>query len=245
MLRSRVIPSLLLNDGGLIKTKKFEKYKYIGDPINAIKIFNEKSVDELCIFDIGCTVNSSPIDYKLLKNIAVESNMPLCYGGGIKSVNDATDIISLGFEKVSISSILQTNKEIIHDISEEIGSQSVVVTLDIKEIQNNEYRIFFNQGRYISDFNLFDLIREIEDLGAGELILNFIDRDGMRKGYDIDFASEVKKLCKIPLTILGGAGSMTDIKELLSNCSPIGAAAGSIFVFKGSLDAVLINYDKL
>ncbi len=243
MLRSRVIPSLLLYEKGLIKTKQFEKYKYVGDPINAIKIFNEKEVDELCIFDISITQNHSNIDFDLLKNIAVESNMPLCYGGGIRNLDDAKKIISIGFEKISISSNLYTNTSLIEELAIEIGTQSIVVTLDYIKTPENEHKIFVNRGKENTNLSLLDTAKNVEKLGAGEIIFNSIERDGMRTGYDMELAMILKNELNIPFTMLGGAKSIDDIISLIDKCGPIGAAAGSLFTFRGSLDAVLINYD--
>jgi len=244
-LRSRIIPSLLLSDGGLIKTKQFKYYKYLGDPINIIKIFNEKNVDELIIHDIDSTKKNLPINFDLLKSIANESNMPICYGGGIKDLDTAKILINMGFEKISISSKFLLNNDIIYHISKNIGSQSTVVTLDIKkDKEDNEYEIYSLGGEKRESKSLFKVIKIAENMGVGEIIINSIDRDGMREGYDLELAKKLKNLCNVPITMLGGAGNKKDIKKLLDLCSPIGAGVGSLFVFKGSLDAVLINYDS-
>ncbi len=245
MLRSRIIPCLLMRDKGLVKTRLFKDDKYVGDPINAVKIFNEKEVDELSLFDIDATVNGSEPDYEHLRNIAAESRMPLCYGGGITSAKQAAKIIALGFEKISISSAAISQPELIREIANAIGSQSVVVTIDVKKtgLMSN-YSIYTHNGQKKHKIKLLDFISEVEKFGAGEIIINSIDRDGMMKGYDLSLAIAVRNKVNIPLTFLGGAGSINDMSELINKVGIVGAAAGSLFVFKGIYRAVLITYDR-
>lgn len=245
-LKSRIIPCLILSNNGLIKTKQFKFYKYLGDPINIIKIFNEKNVDELTIFNVDASEKNIPINFGLLKSIANESNMPICYGGGIKNLETAKKIIYLGYEKISISTEFFKNKKLIGEISKNIGSQSTVLTLDVKKSKiDNIYDIYLSRGNIKNDISLIEAIKTAEDLGVGEIIINSIDRDGMRKGYDLDLVDKVKEYSSVPITILGGANSKLDIQNLANKYSPIGVGVGSFFVFKGSLDAVLINYDNL
>jgi cyclase len=243
MLRSRYIPVLLLDDGELTKTKNFKDGIYVGDPINAIRIFNEKKVDELSLFDISVTKNCSEIDFDLLKDIAINANMPLCYGGGVNSVEIASKIISLGFEKVSISSAFLKKPSILNDISSELGTQSVVVCLDIKKVDNN-YLIYTNRGTIKSSFDLFELIDKIEEIKVGEIIINSIDRDGTFLGYDLELANLIRKRTTTNLTILGGCNGINDFSNLQNEIGICGCAAGSYFTFVGKNNAVLLNYNK-
>jgi cyclase len=243
MLRSRYIPVLLIEDGELTKTKQFEEGIYVGDPINAIRIFNEKQVDELGLFDISITNNGSQIDFDLLKDIAVNANMPLTYGGGVKSVADASRIISLGFEKVSISSAFFDKLTLVNDITAEVGAQSVAVCLDVRKIKN-EYSIFTHRGTKRVDFSLLKILEFIEKNPIGEVIINSIDRDGTFAGYDMELAKIVRANTSVNITILGGCRDVSDITELETNIGVCGCAAGSYFTFVGKNNAVLLNYNK-
>lgn len=246
MLRPRIIPCLLIHKGGLVKTIGFKSPKYVGDPLNAVKIFNEKEADELVILDIDATVNHSEPDYQLIARLATECRMPLCYGGGIKNPSQAKRIISLGVEKIAISSAAVENLNLITDISDEIGCQSVVVVLDVsKRLLSDDYDVFTHNGRNNTRRSVYDLAREAEEFGAGELVINSIDLDGAMTGYDLDLAAKIRQTVNIPITILGGAGSLADIKAIIRTCGVIGSSAGSLFVFKGAYRAVLINYPKL
>jgi cyclase len=243
MLRSRYIPVLLLDDGELVKTRQFEDGIYVGDPINAIRIFNEKSVDELGLFDISITKNGSQIDFDLLKDIAVNANMPLTYGGGVKSVVDASRIISLGFEKVSISAAFFDRPTLLNDITAEVGAQSVAVCLDIKKI-NNEYSIFTHRGKKKINQSLLKTLEFIEKNPIGEIIINSIDRDGTFVGYDMELAKIARSNTSVNITILGGCRDLADISELETHIGVCGCAAGSFFTFVGKNNAVLLNYNK-
>jgi len=242
MLRSRVSPCLLIHNKGLVKTVKFRDPKYVGDPINAVKIFNEKEVDELIVLDIDATVEDREPDYQLLQRLANESRMPLCYGGGIKTAEQANKIIKLGFEKIAISSEALSNPSILKQVSTLIGKQSIVVVLDIKKTLFGGYEIYTHNAKNKSKKNLENVIKECEGIGVGELMINSIDNDGVMKGYDLRLAEKVRNLANVPLTILGGAGKPEDILELVEKFKVIGASAGSLFVFKGVYKAVLINY---
>ena len=242
MLKPRIIPCLLVKDGGLVKTINFKSPTYIGDPVNAVKIFNEKEADELFLLDIDATSNSFEPNYKMISQIATECRMPLCYGGGIQSVEQAKKIIGLGVEKLAISSGVLENHAMINDIASEVGSQSVSVVLDVKKKLFGEYEVYTHNGLKRLNKDPFDLIPKIEDMGAGEIVINSIDNDGKMKGYDIDLAKKVRKITNIQLSISGGAGSLDDIKVLIEECGVLGAIAGSLFVFKGRFKAVLINY---
>jgi cyclase len=243
MLRSRIIPSLLLHKGGLVKTRQFSEPKYVGDPLNAVKIFNEKEVDELAFFDIDASANRQPPNLVLLKNIATESRMPMCYGGGVDNANLASRIINIGFEKVSISSAALQRPQLIREMAETIGSQSVVVTLDVKKNRLfSGYTMHTHNGKEKVKADVLDFCQLAVEYGAGEIVINCIDRDGEMKGYDLDLAKSVRQHVSCPLTFLGGAGSVDDIQALIDCVGVVGAAAGSLFVFKGPYRAVLINY---
>ena len=242
MLRSRVIPCLLLQNKGLVKTVKFKEPKYVGDPINAVKISNEKEVDELMFLDIDASSSETEPDYALIEKIANECRMPLCYGGGVKSVEQAQKIIKLGAEKVAISSIVFDRSEIIDEMAAVIGRQSVVVVIDIKKNLFGKYEIYTHNGKKKIKQRLEKTLSILEEIGIGELVINSIDCDGEMKGYDTKLADHVRDLVSCPLTILGGASSQENILNLIERYKVIGAAVGSLFVFKGIYRAVLINY---
>ena len=243
MLRSRYIPVLLIEDGELTKTKKFEQGIYVGDPINAIRIFNEKQVDELGLFDISVTKNGSQIDFDLLKDIAVNANMPLTYGGGIRSVEDAARIISLGFEKVSISAAFFDTPTLVNDITSAVGTQSLAVCLDVKKI-GNEYLIFTHRGTIKTKWNLLQTLEFIEKNPIGEVIINSIDRDGTFAGYDIELARMVRSNISVNITMVGGCNGVPDFVKLEKSIGVSGCGAGSLFTFVGKNNAVLLNYCK-
>ena len=243
MLRSRIIPCLLIHNKGLVKTVNFKDPKYVGDPINAVKIFNEKEVDELIVLDIDATRNNRPPNLKMIKSLADECRMPLCYGGGITTVEQAVKIISLGAEKIALSYSALKNINLCQEIGDIIGSQSVVVVIDVKKKKIfGGYEIYTHNGTQKSKWHLFDLISELEEIGIGEIVINSMDHDGVMQGYDLSLIESIREKCSMPITVLGGAGSLIDIKELISKFKIIGAAAGSLFVFKGKYKAVLISY---
>ncbi len=243
MLRPRIIPCLLVKNGGLVKTVRFGSPKYVGDPINAVRIFNEKEVDELFVVDIDATAYNREPDYGLIKNLAAECRMPLCYGGGVKTVEQIQHIVSLGVEKVAISSAAIHDPNLLFDAAERVGSQSMVVVMDVKKSSvDGRYELYTHNGSTATGLDPVEFARRIERLGAGEVVVNAIDRDGVMKGYDLGLATQVRDAVSVPLTVLGGAGSLEDIAGLIRSFGIIGAAAGSLFVFKGVYRAVLINY---
>lgn len=246
MLRPRVIPCLLVHKGGLVKTVNFKSPKYVGDPLNAVKIFNEKEADELVVLDIDATVNNAEPDYRLIGNLAAECRMPLCYGGGIRSTEQAKRIIGLGVEKVSIGAAAVENPELITRIANEIGRQSVVAVLDVKRrMFGRGYDVVTRNASRNTKESVFDLAARAEEYGAGEIVINSIDLDGVMGGYDLALARKVRETVGVPITLLGGAGSLNDIESLIRACGVVGASAGSLFVFKGVYKAVLINYPTL
>jgi len=241
MLRPRIIPCLLIKDQGLVKTVNFSNPKYLGDPINAVRIFNEKCVDELIVLDIDSTLKGKDPDLKMIDNLATECRMPLCYGGGIKTVDQICEIIELGVEKVSLSSIAIENLEIVNNAAKFVGSQSIVVTLDIKKENNNNY-IFTHNGKKNMKIDPVDMVKDLQASGAGEIVINSIDNDGLMNGYNISLIEKIMNVVDIPITAVGGAGTLSDIEELFRLFGLIGACAGSLFVYKGVYRAVLINY---
>jgi cyclase len=242
MLRPRIIPSLLVQENGLVKTVNFKDPKYVGDPINAVKIFNEKEVDELAVFDIDATRLGVEPNYSLIERLANQSRMPLCYGGGVKTVQQAQKIFSLGVEKIALSSAFIERPTLITDIADRVGSQSVIVVLDVKRKLLGGYEVYTHNGKKATGINPFKFVEDAQRLGAGEIVINSIDRDGVMKGYDMDLIDKVRERISLPMTVLGGAGSLTDIKKVTDRHGVIGVAAGSLFVFKGPYKAVLINY---
>jgi imidazole glycerol-phosphate synthase subunit HisF len=243
MLRPRIIPCLLVKNGGLVKTVQFAKPKYVGDPINAVRIFNEKEVDELIVADIDASVLEREPDYGMIKNLAAECRMPLCYSGGVKNVEQVEKIISLGVEKVAMSSAVIDNPNLIAQAAEVVGSQSVVVVMDAKKSgRGGKYELWKHNGGKRTGVCPVEFAQKAQALGAGEVVVNSIDQDGLMKGYDFELARLVREAVSLPITVLGGAGSLKDIGALIEKFGIIGAAAGSLFVFKGVYRAVLISY---
>ncbi|MBM9589041.1 imidazole glycerol phosphate synthase subunit HisF [Leptospira sp. 201903075] len=246
MLRPRIIPCLLIHDKGLVKTTKFSDPVYVGDPLNAVKIFNEKEADEIVILDIDCSSKNRRPDMKLLEQLALECRMPMCYGGGIKTVEQAKDIISLGIEKIAISSAAIENPRLVSDIANAIGNQSVVVVLDVKKKSfSSSYEVWTYNGKKNTKISPLEFSKQLEEFGVGEIVINSIENDGMMKGFNLDLVNEIYNSVNVPLTVLGGAGSLDDIKAVVDKFGIIGVAAGSLFVFKGKLKAVLINYPSV
>lgn len=241
MLKNRVIPCLLLNDGRLVKTTKFKKEKYVGDPINAIRVFNEKEVDELILLDISATKSGVGPDFDLIKKIAGECFMPLCYGGGISSLEQAKKIFSSGVEKIAIQNGNSINISLIKEIVSEYGSQSLVASIDIKKNFFGKYKIFdYTNNRY-KHGSWKEYILNLQSYGVGEILINVVNNDGIMKGMDLNIIEEASSILKVPLTAMGGVGCLDDIKKgVLAGASAIGV--GSYFVFHGPHKAVLITY---
>lgn len=243
MLRPRIIPCLLVRDKGLVKTVGFGKTTYVGDPINAVKIFNEKEADELIILDIDATARGTGPDYRMIERIAAESRMPLCYGGGVSSAEQAKRIVGLGVEKVAMSSAIAERSDLVREVAEEVGRQSVVAVMDVKKaLIGQRYGVWIRNASRNIHRSPAEFAAELEQLGAGEILVNSVDRDGQMKGYDLALIDQVRAATTLPMTALGGAGSLQDLKGLIDRFGIIGAAAGSLFVFKGVYKAVLINY---
>lgn len=242
MLRPRIIPCLLVHGAGLVKTVGFASPKYVGDPLNAVRIFNEKEVDELMVLDIDATARQREPDYARIRALAAECRMPLCYGGGVKSVEQVEKIVSLGVEKVAISSAAVDDPGLVARMADVVGSQSVVVVLDVRRSAAGVYEVYTHNGTRNTRKNPAEFAVHLESLGVGEIVVNSIDQDGAMKGYDTALVAALRKALTVPLTALGGAGTLDDIGALMRDFGNIGAAAGSLFVFKGVYRAVLINY---
>jgi cyclase len=245
MLRPRIIPCLLIHKGGLVKTQAFKSPRYVGDPINAVKIFNEKEADELMVLDIDATVNGVEPNYALITKLAAECRMPLTYGGGINSVEQAERIISLGVEKVAISAAAVVDSSIVTRIAGAVGGQSVVVVLDVRKKSGlfaKGYELCTHNANITHKLDPAVFVNSLQKAGAGEIVINSVDHDGEMKGYDLLLAQQMQVGLRVPMTILGGAGSLDDLAALMGQCGLVGAAAGSLFVFKGKYRAVLINY---
>jgi imidazole glycerol-phosphate synthase subunit HisF len=244
MKRARIIPVLLLHQNGLYKTTKFGHPKYIGDPINAVKIFNEKQCDELIILDIEASKKKSDINYKLIEEIASECFMPLTYGGGIKSLNHIEQVLKLGVEKVVFNTIAINNPQFIVEATKHFASSSIVVSVDIQKKLLGQYRVMSHCNQPVSITNPLKWIQHIENAGAGEVLVNIVDLDGTFKGYDIDFYKKLTDQIGIPIIACGGCTNIQNAQLLLTQTQTSAAAAGSMFVFHGKHNAVLISYPE-
>ncbi len=238
--RPRIIPTLLIDDRDLIKTVQFGKRTYLGDPVNAVKIFNRKGIDELSILDIGVTQKNREPDYELLKDIAGEAFMPLSYGGGIKTIDEIHSLLTIGYEKVIINTAFVENPQLITKAAQKFGSQSIVVSIDAKK-NRNYYSCYINDGKEKTNTSPIEMAQKAEKYGAGEIIINSIDNDGMMQGYDLSLVKSIADSVNIPVIALGGAGKIDDLKNVLDYGHAHAASAGSMFVYYGKLKAVLIN----
>lgn len=243
MLRVRIIPVLLLSGQRLVKTINFKNRLYVGDPINTIKIFNDKEVDELVILDIDASFKGTEPNYDYIEKFASQCFMPLAYGGGISNSNQAKRLLSLGVEKIIINTAAIVNPVFISELASEIGSQSVVVSVDIKKNWLGNYKIKMPGSQRSIDINLIEFIKKIVDLGAGEIIINSIDLDGTQNGYDLKLIKSVSEKINVPVIACGGAGTLSDFVDAI-NSGASAVAAGSMFLFSGPHKAVLINFPK-
>ena len=241
MIRTRVIPVLLLKDSGLVKTTKFKDPVYIGDPINAVRIFNDKEVDELTILDIEATKQKRGPQFELLQEIVSECFIPLCYGGGVTEFSQIERLFSLGIEKVSLNSILTEKPSLLSEAAKVYGSQSLIASIDYKKNFFGKFKVVAKCGEKTMDWDPVEFARQMEQMGAGEIVLNSIDRDGTGSGYDLDMISKVSHSVSVPVVAVGGAANIQDIKKA-ADAGASAAAAGSLFVFHGKLKGVLINY---
>jgi len=239
--KPRVIPILLIDNRDLIKTVNFKERTYLGDPVNAVKIFNGKKVDELVILDIGASKNNREIDFELLKEIATEAFMPLSYGGGVSSIDQALKLLAIGYEKIIFNTALIKNTDLIKELSRKVGSQSVVASIDaIRNGDNYQCKIF--DGTQLVNISPVDLAIEAQNIGCGEVIINSIDRDGTMVGYDLELIHSVSSNVQIPTVACGGAKDLSDLQKAITLGKADAVAAGSMFVYYGKLKAVLITY---
>lgn len=242
MLRTRIIPTLLLKDTVLVKTVNFKKAKYIGDPINTCRIFNELEVDELCFLDIMASIEGRGPNYEILKEISTECFMPLSYGGGISTIQEVEQILKIGFEKVVLNSSLFNRPELITQIAKIFGSQAVVVSVDVKKNFFKKHQVLTLSGKVNKKVDPIHWTKEIESLGAGEILLTSIDQEGTWDGFDIELVKNVTSSCSIPVIAHGGAGSIDHIKKVVSEGGASAVALGSMVVYQQKGMGVLVNF---
>lgn len=242
MFRPRVIPCLLLKNLGLVKSVKFKDYRYIGDPMNAVKIFNDKKADELIFLDITASHEGRIIDLKLVEQIGEECNMPFTVGGGIRNISQIKDILNAGAEKVCINSAAFENPDFIKEASNTFGSSTIVVSIDVKKKLFNKEQAYTFGGRKATGLEPVNYAQRIEKLGAGEIVINSIDQDGTMEGYNIELIRKVSDIVNIPVVALGGASNLNDFKLAVEKGNASAVAAGSYFVYHGPRKAVLINF---
>ena len=244
MLRTRVIPVLLLKGKGLVKGQQFKNHKYVGDPLNVVKIFNEKEVDELVFLDISATDENRGPDFDLIVDIASEAFMPFAYGGGVKTIGQVERLFSIGVEKVVINTAAFLDVKFVKESVKVAGSQSIVVSMDVKKSLLGSYEVYVNNGKINTKLDPVTYAKQMQDLGVGELIVNSIDREGTGKGYDIKLLEIVFNAVGIPVIGLGGARCLQDLADAKNQTNVSGLAAGDLFIFYGKHKAVLITYPK-
>jgi imidazole glycerol-phosphate synthase subunit HisF len=242
MVRTRVIPALLLRDEGLIKTIQFRKSTFIGDPCNTVRIFNELQVDELVFLDISATPAERGPNFRLLRDLADECFMPLAYGGGIRNFDDAVAILRLGFEKIVINTFASQQPDFITKLASHVGSQAVVVSIDVKRTLFGRRRVFTKSGRHNTARDPIAWAREAESRGAGEILLTSIDREGTWRGFDLELIHEVSSAIKIPVIAHGGAATVDDIGKAVNQAGASAVALGSMVVFQKKGMGVLVNF---
>jgi cyclase len=244
MYRPRIIPVLLLKNRGLIKTVAFDKPKYIGDPINAVHIFNDLHADELVFLDTEATREKRLISLEFVKDVGEEANMPFAVGGGISTIEDIRKVIAAGAEKVVICSAAANHPEFIREAADEFGSSTIAVCIDVKKKFLGGTKIWTHSGSKATSYTPVEFARLMEEKGAGEIIIQSIERDGSMNGYDIDLIRSIAEAVKIPVIALGGAGSTEDLKKAYHEAYANGLAAGSLFVYNDKHKGVLINYPE-
>ncbi|MBB5636593.1 cyclase [Pedobacter cryoconitis] len=241
MLKTRVIPCLLLRDEGLVKTQKFKDSKYVGDSINAVKIFNKKEVDELIFIDIDVSKNNGEPNWEIIKDLASECFMPLAYGGGIKSLEQIEYLLKIGVEKVVINHKTLEDPDFIRKAVQYFGSSTIVCAVDIKKNFWGKYLVYDHVKGKLTDIAVIDYVKAIEEMGAGEIFVNNVDREGTYSGFDLDIIKSVTSAVNIPVIVCGGASKLSDI-SLAANAGASAVAVGSLFIFQGPHRAVLISY---
>ncbi|MCK9275948.1 MAG: AglZ/HisF2 family acetamidino modification protein [Syntrophales bacterium] len=243
MIHKRVIPCLLLRQGGLVKTRKFSEPQYIGDPVNAIRIFNDKEVDELMVLDITASKEGNAPDFGLIEEFAGECFMPLTYGGGICEVAQARQLFASGVEKICLQTAILDDLSLVSRLSDQFGSQSILISVDLKKNRFGKHQLYSaSRGKTLfKDWRSF--IQQAVLAGAGEIVLNAVDRDGMMEGMDLELIEKAAASVSVPIIAMGGAGSMSDIKAAV-DAGASAVAAGAFFVFHGPHRAVLITYPR-
>lgn len=241
MARTRVIPVLLIQNEGLVKGVQFKNHRYVGDPINAVKIFNEKEVDELCVLDISATVNNKKPDIKRIADIVSEAFMPISYGGGVTQLDEAKELLYSGVEKILLNTALHTHPDLVTEIANSVGNQSTVASIDVKKNIWGKYKVYIKNGTKDTGKDVLEFAKECENNGAGEILLNSIDKDGACNGYDIELIKKVAQSVNIPVVAVGGAWETGHLVQAKS-AGASALAAGSMFVFHGKHKAVLISY---
>ena len=244
MIEKRIIPCLQLNNSSLVKTIKFKKINYIGDPINTIRIFNEIGVDEISFIDIRATINKTPPNYDILQEIANECFVPLSYGGGISNLDQVKKILNIGFEKVILNSITFSNPEIVTEIAKSTGSQSLICSIDLKKNFFGKYFVYSHSGKRKQPFKPIDWSKKMEDLGAGELLITIIDREGTWNGFDNEIFQNISNSVSIPVIAHGGGGSVNHVLDLKENTNVSAIALGSLLVFQSKGMGVLVNFPE-
>jgi len=245
MFRPRVIPVLLLKNNGLVKSVKFKNHKYVGDPINAVKILNDFKADELVFLDILASAENRKISVEFVRKVGDEANMPYAVGGGIRSIQDIKEIINAGAEKVVINSCAAVNPEFIRQASDEFGSSTIVISIDVKKKFLGKKQVYIYGGSKATGMDPVEFTRAMEKKGAGEIIINSMEKDGTMEGYDLDLVKSISDAVTIPVVALGGAGTFDDFKDAVARSHASAVAAGSMFVFHGPRKAVLVNYPDL
>ncbi len=241
MFRPRVIPTLLLEDNQLVKTEKFKSPTYVGDPVNAIKVFNDKGVDEIVVLDITASIEGRKPDIEFISHMCGEAFMPFSYGGGITTVKEIKQLIKGGVEKVVLNASIQNDLNLVKDAAKEIGSQSIVACVDIKSNWLGKQMVYSHQSGKSLKIDIVRHIEALQNAGCGEIILQSVDLDGTMKGYDLNLIEKVSKVCTVPLVVLGGVGNFSHLEEGIE-AGASAASAGSFFVFHGKHKAVLITY---
>jgi cyclase len=242
MFRPRVIPVLLLKNLGLVKSVKFRNCRYIGDPINAVKLFNDLGADELAFLDILASIEKRTISLDFVKRVGDEANMPFSVGGGIRSISEIQEILRAGAEKVILNTIASEKPSFVKEAAGEFGSSTIVISIDVNKSLFGKELVYSYSGRKATKYDPVTFARLMEDNGAGEIIINSIERDGMMNGYDIPLVRRISEVVRIPVVALGGAGSYDDLHKGVTNAYASAVAAGSLFVYHGARRAVLINY---
>jgi cyclase len=245
MALPRIIPVLLLNEDGLVKTIKFKNPNYLGDPINAVKIFNDKLADEIIILDITASMLGGKPNFGLIEDIGAEAFMPFAYGGGISSIEEGLRILKAGAEKLILNSIVLQKEEVIRELSKLIGSSSTVVSIDIKKNLFGRYKVFSQRGSKNMNLDPIEHAKRMIEFGVGEIFLNFIDLDGMMCGYDMGYSKLFAQSLDVPVVVCGGSRSYDDFTDMFRNTQVSGCAAGSVFIYNGPLRGYLINYPNV